>query len=348
MEDSGIGIPDEAQARVFESFRQQTGQSTRRFGGTGLGLSISRKLTEMMNGEIRLHSKSGVGSRFEVVFKQVAIVPSDSASEWPSSEFSGRVQFVGGRVLVADDIESNRIMLRELLIASGLTVYEAENGREAVFMTRELKPDLVFMDIKMPGMDGVEAMRSLKADAAGTGKIPIVALTAMGKAQEQRKWLELGFDGYLTKPVSVKALFAEIGRFRPIRSVVPDRAYSDPIPRISWSAHFKSAGVAHVKDMTGLIRRISEELLPLSRELRGAVKIADLRNFALILKRTGEIHDFGVLRDFAGELAASADSFNIVHTEAMLLEFAEIVNVLKALEEQAHALESKTPAVDRG
>lgn len=337
VEDSGVGVPQGEQSKIFESFRQQAGQSTRRFGGTGLGLSISRKLAELMNGEIRLESQTGVGSRFEVILKQVAVVASDQAQDGGVAEFSGRVQFEGGLVLVVDDIESNRIMLRELLISAGLTVHEADSGRDAVLMARELKPDVILMDIKMPGMDGVETMQSLKSDLKGTGGIPVVALTGMGKTDEYRKWLELGFDGYLTKPISVKALFKEIGRFLPMQPVTPDTGAAGSSMRISLSEHLRLTGLAGITNLDDLVRRMSDELLPLSRKLRGAVKIADLRNFALMLKQAGEVHCFDMLLDFAGELAASADRYNILRTQAMLLEFAEMVDTLKALEEQSHA-----------
>ena len=137
VEDSGIGIPGEQQARVFESFLQQSGQSTRKYGGTGLGLSISRKLAQMMNGEIRLRSKVGVGSRFDVVLKQVQVVGSYCVPDMRVSDFADWACFARMSVLVADDTDSNRTMLRELLSSVGVTVHEAGSGQDAIAMARE-------------------------------------------------------------------------------------------------------------------------------------------------------------------------------------------------------------------
>ncbi len=349
VEDSGIGIPGEQQARVFESFRQQSGQSTRKYGGTGLGLSISRKLAEMMNGEIRLRSRVGEGSRFDVLLKQVAIVDSCDSLQMSVSDFAGWAGFERMRVLVADDIESNRTMLRELLVSAGLTVHEADSGLKAVSMARELKPDMVFMDVRMPGMDGVEAMRIIKADSAGAGGTPVVAVTAIGKAGDRQKWQEMGFDGFLIKPVAIAALFEEIGKFLPRRRESPGTEAPDMAARRpGWRERLESAGAADVTDLPGLARRVSEELLPLSLKLRGAVKIADLRKFAAVLKDAGEAHGSTKLREFAAEFAASADSYNILRADAMLLEFPEIADALKKMEEQAHAPEPKAAAADRG
>ncbi|PUB88889.1 MAG: hypothetical protein DBP00_04495, partial [gamma proteobacterium symbiont of Ctena orbiculata] len=157
VEDTGIGIPAEQQTRVFESFEQREGQSNRQYGGTGLGLSISNKLVQMMNGEITLSSKPGIGSTFSIHLHHISSLQLsqpgtgyDQASEQP-------VQFKPSKILVVDDIDSNRQLVRDILEHSGIEVVEAMDGEQAVNLSKEVQPALVLMDIRMPGMDGMEA-----------------------------------------------------------------------------------------------------------------------------------------------------------------------------------------------
>ncbi|MCP4110965.1 MAG: response regulator [Desulfobacteraceae bacterium] len=149
VEDTGIGIPEQDQATIFESFKQQYGHDAKKFGGTGLGLSISKRLTEIMNGRISVRSTVGVGSAFEITLRDVNISSAEISAIACDIE---NTSFEKAKVLVVDDIESNRDMLNEVLVMVNLEVLTAENGQEAVLLAREYQPDIILMDIRMPVM----------------------------------------------------------------------------------------------------------------------------------------------------------------------------------------------------
>jgi PAS domain S-box-containing protein len=210
VEDTGIGIPAEQQQIIFDAFRQQDGQSTRKYGGTGLGLAITKRLVEMMKGEISVTSTVGKGSVFYITLRQVQI--SSTSVPVNQSENILPVFFEKALVLVVDDIESNRALIREWLSEAQLEVIEAEDGQMALHQAEKYQPNLIFMDIRMPIMDGYETTQRLK-DNISTQKIPIIALTASAMIEEKTQSQKLGFDGYLYKPVQANDLFAELARF---------------------------------------------------------------------------------------------------------------------------------------
>ncbi|MCP4717410.1 MAG: response regulator, partial [Deltaproteobacteria bacterium] len=192
VEDTGIGIPPQEQARIFQPFTQQSGQSIREYGGTGLGLSICKRLTQMMKGRISVTSQPGKGSCFKLVLENVT-VPSAEPVTRPDQSFNlDNISFETARVLVADDVESNRRLLQEMLPRVNLVVLTAENGQEALHIAGEHMPDVIIMDIKMPVMDGYEAAKSLK-NRPKTKDIPIIVLSASSTVEQKEKILESGF-----------------------------------------------------------------------------------------------------------------------------------------------------------
>jgi len=214
IEDTGIGIPEDEQQRIFESFTQQDGRSTRKYGGTGLGLAICQRLVEMMGGEIILKSSVGVGSRFEVCIKDVEISAPVSADQDFQFANISKVSFDNTRILVVDDVELNRTLLKKILTKCGVEVLLAENGEEAVKMTTEEKPDLVIMDIMMPKLDGAAATKIILTNP-DTKDIPILAFTAYVEDDIQTKLFEIGFAACLYKPINTPELYKELTKFLP-------------------------------------------------------------------------------------------------------------------------------------
>ncbi|MCP4691759.1 MAG: response regulator, partial [Desulfobacterales bacterium] len=212
VEDTGIGIPVEERETIFLSFKQQYGQSTRKYGGTGLGLTISKKMVEMMNGRIALESEVGVGSTFEIILRDVEISPRELPALEDETFDMEKTVFKKGKILVVDDAETSREMLGELLTRVNLNVLAAVNGEEAVLLAGEYKPDVILMDIRMPVMDGYEATAKIKNNLETNG-IPVIALTASTTAAEKKKRVAAGFDGYLLKPLRASRLFEELSRY---------------------------------------------------------------------------------------------------------------------------------------
>lgn len=209
VSDTGIGMSPEQAARLFQPFSQADTSTTRRFGGTGLGLSISKRLVEMMGGEIHVESQLGKGS----VFRFTATFGRSGKSRTRLSSLIGDVR--GSRVLVVDDSETSREILGESLRAMTFDVGFAVSGQEAlVELDRAADEgrhyDLVLMDYKMPGMDGIEAGRRIK-NGSGSCQVPtVVMVTAYGREEILRRAEDAGLDGFLIKPVSQSVLLNTI------------------------------------------------------------------------------------------------------------------------------------------
>jgi PAS domain S-box-containing protein len=214
--DTGIGIPPEERARIFEAFHQQEGQSTRRYGGTGLGLAISLKLAALMGGELGVESEPGAGSRFTLTLPGVRALPGDpevapSAREAPL-EVQPRPRTTtntGPLILVVDDTAANLSLLDEILDRAGYRSVLASSGPQALAFSAMQKPDLVLLDVLMPGMDGLEVCRRLKADPR-TRTIPVLFLTARTLPEDLLRGFEAGGADYLTKPFRAEELLVRI------------------------------------------------------------------------------------------------------------------------------------------
>ncbi|HKY33880.1 MAG TPA: ATP-binding protein [Candidatus Polarisedimenticolia bacterium] len=204
--DTGIGIAPQDRERIFSEFLQLDGSYARRYQGTGLGLALVKRYVEMHGGRIHVESAEGSGSRF--VFELPAGGPeqAEEASRRDEPEAAGAAPGSpsgGGRtILVVEDNPLNAKLVRRVLQESGHRVVEARSGREALEQARRVRPDLILMDLQLPDMDGLEAARSLKGDAA-TRAIPTVALTAHAMKGDDERAREAGCCGYITKPIDV-------------------------------------------------------------------------------------------------------------------------------------------------
>ncbi|MBM3235615.1 response regulator [Candidatus Poribacteria bacterium] len=201
--DTGIGISPETQAKIFEPF--QRGEPNDQKGGTGLGLAISQKQLELMGGELKLESELGRGSRF---FFTIPLKPATSGVVSESSQWVGVTRLAEGytvKALVADDTKVNRDVLSRLLSGLGVEVVEAENGQQAIEMIRSQRPDIVFMDIWMPVMGGLEAAGRI-LEEFGQAEFKLVAISASTLQHEQQQYLDAGYDDFIGKPFRFERL----------------------------------------------------------------------------------------------------------------------------------------------
>ncbi len=209
VRDTGIGIPAEKQDKIFDSFSQADGSTTRRYGGTGLGLSISRRLVTMMNGRLWLESEAGKGSTFhftaEFGLEPVAVNRSLATLHAPGEKESR--PYLPLHILVAEDNKVNQTLAKRLLEKQGHTVVVAGDGRQALQAFERERFDVILMDVQMPGMDGLEATAAIRA---ARSQIPIIAMTAHAMAGDRERCLAAGMDDYISKPIHVEDLLTLI------------------------------------------------------------------------------------------------------------------------------------------
>jgi CheY-like chemotaxis protein len=217
VSDTGLGIPSHMQARLFQPFTQADTSATREFGGTGLGLAITKRLVDLMRGSISFETELDKGTTFKVT------IPVETSQ---NKEFNGGLtdrradqpaqgSRIDCRVLVVDDRPEMRSLFRYFIEEAGGRVSTAEDGRTAVEAVRSAETegqpiDLVLMDIQMPGLDGYEATRNLRAQGFANA---IVALTASAMKTDRERCLAAGCNDYLTKPVQPDQLIDLIGRY---------------------------------------------------------------------------------------------------------------------------------------
>ncbi|MBF0468579.1 MAG: response regulator [Desulfamplus sp.] len=204
VKDTGIGIPKNKQAIVFEEFSQADGSTTRKYGGTGLGVTISRKLARLMGGELDLESEEGKGSTFRFTVA-LTTQPEDKDKDLSVSRQNQVVDFSRMNVVIVDDNKTNRDVLKEYLESWGCVTHEASGAQEALLFLMKsvlssISIDLVLSDAQMPDMDGFEFARELKK-IEPLKKIPILILTSMGRLGDSKTCKEIGINGYLMKPL---------------------------------------------------------------------------------------------------------------------------------------------------
>lgn len=209
IKDTGLGIPKDKQAIIFESFTQASADTTRHYGGTGLGLAICKKLVDLQGGIIGVESEPGVGSTFR--FSLTFGIPEKSSEERPSEKAESFTGLEGKKVLMAEDNKINFFVANKFLTGWGVNVAHAENGKIALEMLEKEDFDLVIMDLHMPVMDGIEATKIIRQSAVPRiSSIPVIALTAAIMSESHDKIEGLAINDYVLKPFKPRDLFDKI------------------------------------------------------------------------------------------------------------------------------------------
>ncbi|MEX8494009.1 ATP-binding protein [Sphaerotilus sp.] len=315
--DTGIGIQADKLDAIFEPFVQAEASTTRQFGGTGLGLAISRRFARALGGDVTVSSTPGQGSTFHVTLDTGAL----DGLDWLTPEMlllvqrpqaaSGAAhwQFDAGRVLVVDDGAENRELVRLVLESAGLTVLEAHDGAMALDVVEREAPDLVLMDVQMPVMDGYTATRVLRERGR---TLPVLALTANAMKGFEHQIEAAGFTGYLTKPVDIDALLAELaGRLggRQVAGTLPERtmAGAATVPASAPEPAEGAPIVSRLADHPRLARvvrtfgrTLPDKLVAMQSALDGG-RLDDLADLAHWLKGAGGTVGFDVFFEPARE-----------------------------------------------
>jgi two-component system, NarL family, sensor histidine kinase EvgS len=312
VEDTGIGISDDQQALVFKDFEQLEGQDVRKYGGTGLGLSISKRLTELMGGEISLVSQPNSGSTFTLHLRGVDV--SSVVLEQEVIKPNKQIHFYPANILVADDIEDNRSLLKACFAETQLTVFDVKNGLEAVEAVKLGNIDLVLMDIRMPVMDGYQAAEQIK----DFSKIPIIALTASVMEDDYERAKSIHFDGYLRKPVLKADLNTELMRFLSFEAIDVDMS---PQKALVLSKEELEALPAAMKEL--------EQQAKTCEQISKNNNISEIKKFADNVLIIGNKHGVSIVIEYATQLAIHIDGFDIIAIKQSLDAFPVLLAQLR-------------------
>ena len=324
VEDTGIGIPEKEQEKIFKSFEQQSGQDNARYGGTGLGLAITKRLVELMAGNLSVSSIPGKGSRFDVEFFDVKIASSEQQLLETGTITFDNIEFNPVHVLVVDDIESNRILLKEILSKVNLEVSTAKNGQEAILLTKELNPELILMDIRMPVLSGFEVAKQLKNDKE-TAHIPIIALTASSTRRKRSLALRQGFDGFLPKPLGFDRLIAELSQHLEYK-IVDKKA--PELAGLSGNISIKA-----VQQPQFLSRRLRAEVLPYFQKLKKAFVVSDFQHLGEMFETLGNDFHVKQFKEYGAHISQLINSFDIKEINNFLTTYPDTIeNFIKDLE----------------
>ena len=321
IRDTGIGIPADKLDAIFESFTQADSSTTRRYGGTGLGLTISKQLVELMGGRIWVESTLGAGSTFFFTAKyDVARAP--LTVERPRASREELEKLTGGlRILLADDSEDNRFLIRSYLKRTNAEIEIAENGAIALEMFRQGHYDLVLMDVEMPVMDGLEATRAIRQFEAEQGReaTPVLALTAHAFADMAAKGLAAGFTAILTKPIKHLTL---------LEALITHRERATPMD----NAPAREIVQPEVVQMEAGMEDVVPEYLAKRRAeiivYREALELRDfdtIRRLAHKMKGTGAGYGFPLLTELGAAIEKAAVENDVESAAANVEKFAAYV-----------------------
>lgn len=330
VEDTGIGIPKESMKSIFEAFRQQDGQSAKRYGGTGLGLAITKRLVEMMNGTISVESVAGKGSLFVIRLHGVSIAADfREGKKDKNADHKAKqdVIFAPARVMIVDDIESNRRLVKEFFRETRVRCQEAENGAKAISLAETQAPDLILMDLRMPVMDGYAAARIIRENE-DLKNIPIIALTASGMRQEQEKAKKMGFDGFITKPIQKHYLFQVLSRY--LKNEEPTGTSLD-LQEQEDDSHQKPVSPDILSSLPAILHTLETELTETWNAVKSTGFFDEIGEFAKRIQALGKEFRIGFLEEYGSELYTQSESFDIEKINKTMEMFPELIERVRRI-----------------
>jgi len=319
VQDSGVGIPQGRLDAIFKPFVQAGAHREKEKQGTGLGLAIVKRLTELMGGSVTVASVPEQGSAFHLRFLNVPISTRLPASE--KSVANGEVNFNELRpatLLVVDDKEMNCQLIAGMFSGSHHRLVFGSSGEEAVAKARELKPDLLLLDLRLPGMDGDAALAEIRR-TPGLEFLPVIAVTASGLASEDDARKER-FSGYVRKPFSKRELFQELADFLPRQAQTESRAET-----VAAGATDPAPTAVAPKELISQLRGLLAEPWPV---IRDSVAVNESREFARNLAVLGQRWQCEPLDRYAQKLLRDAENYAVTDLEKHLGEFSALVEQL--------------------
>lgn len=328
VSDTGIGIPETQQKSIFSPFTQQSGQDTRKYGGTGLGLTISKRLVEMMGGEIKLTSKVAKGSTFEVCMYNISMNKkkiNKITTDKPLSQVSN-VRFENCRILLVEDIESNRQVVRGYLQNTGVELIEAYNGKEALEILDDVMPQLILMDMQMPVMNGFDTTKIIRGNARYKN-IPIIAVTALALKEETSKVKTIS-DGYIRKPVQRNELFTLLMKHLPYTVLSEqDNENDEPDIAILMIDEVKKLLQENNENNAEIKNAFIENIQPVFSNIRKVIAVNSVHKLAENILNFSQKYSLENMSKFSHTLKKEIKAFKFKEVIALIDDF-EIVSKL--------------------
>lgn len=333
IEDTGIGIAPQDQAKIFDAFTQSEGQSNRQYGGTGLGLTITQRLVNMMSGKITLESELNKGSKFIIQFHGVKVVNSPIPIIENAPFDDDLNQFETITILVADDVASNRQLIAGYFAATEHQLYFAKDGYETLHQAGYYHPDLILLDFKMPNLDGLETTKLLRKNPK-TQDIPIIILTASTNLKDTKSLKSL-VQSILQKPISCHQLVAALKSIIALKtsnnhSLSVQKNIPNGLPKIIENQPI---------NLSDLIQKLDLERNQNLPQIKQKMIVSDLEQFTQSMIELAYTYQCAVLLDYAQNLQQQLDEFNWESLPTTLEQFESVYQEIVI----QHSYEPLTP-----
>lgn len=322
VEDTGIGIPKDQLTEIFKAFKQQVGQSTRKYGGTGLGLTISRKLVESMNGEINVESKLGIYTKFTIILKRVKITSStiDTKKENIIDQYD--LVFETANILVIDRVKENRDLITANFNDTALNIIPANDTKEALKLIQTKKIKLVILDVNIRDLKDCKVNELVKKLTKNSNP-PIIAMSTSIINKEECE-LEIDFADFLSKPMQRIELIKAVSKFlkhKKIRkkSILPESGnFDDSLKSMRLKPDFNE-----------IIDHLEDKFIPMWKKASRDELSDDIEQFSKELKTFAEEYKVKILIKFANDLSEYLNSFDLAEMNKSLNQFPNIIAKIK-------------------
>jgi len=319
VKDTGVGIPRKQQRLIFNAFHQQDGQDSRRYEGSGLGLSITRKLVEKMNGQIKLDSRIGQGSQFEIILPDIRRGEPREATYYHETVDYTNVVFKPATILIVDDIQYNIETIKKLVDSDNIKFAEAQNAEKALEIVKITPPDIILMDLKLPDMSGYEATAIIKSTKRSQ-YIPVLAFTASAMTSDETQAKSL-FDDFITKPVTQNELYAKLTRYlshKP-QELKPSREKEKPPKQEKLTE----------SDYNKVLEVLEYELMRDWEEIKDNLVIYKIEAFLEKLDKLNQTYQLETIHSYQNELSTFMQNLDIENMESKIREFPDKIEEIK-------------------
>lgn len=324
VSDSGIGISKQMQLHIFDAFTQQSGQSNRKYGGTGLGLAITKKLTEMIGGSIQLESEYDSGAKFIVNLENIKICHKNIKPKDNINDNINEIIFESATILAADDIDANLKLIKGLLRNQPLEIVTADNGQDAVKLAKEVIPDLILMDYKMPLMDGIDAAKLIRAMKLKKD-IKIVILTAASLSKSETEELKEIFDDYLIKPFNRAELLEVLKKYIPSRQTGNNTKMINQEQSNKYDFSIESIDYSEIENSKQVIEELSGTIMQNWEKAKKLSIVDGIKEFAVTILKIATEHQLDTLMIYAEKLHKEAVNFDFENFPTTMKMFPEII-----------------------